>query len=74
MTIQLEAKPRHDCRDRRRTNMQGAIDALNGCALDLATYAGNEGISFLVADRLTRLAAELEGFRARDLLNMRTAQ
>lgn len=71
MTTTIEPRASHDVRDRRRTNMEGAIAALNGAAADLTTFAGNPGISYLVAERLERLARELEGFRARDLLSQR---
>ena len=64
----------HDVRDRRHTNMEGAIKALQGCSADLVAYAGDEGIALLVADRIDRLTAELSLFRARDLLNARAVQ
>ena len=68
----------HDVRDRRHNNMQHVLDAMNGCVKDLTTFAGDPkivaGVAYSVADRLTRLAAELEQFRARDLINQRRAQ
>lgn len=66
----------HDCRDRRHTKMQSALDALDGCRADLLAFSGDPkiaaGVGYAVADRIGRLMAELETFKARDLLNART--
>lgn len=65
----------HDVRDRRSNNMQRVVDAMAGCVADLTAFASDEkivaGVCYSVADRLSRLVAELEGFKARDLINMR---
>lgn len=63
----------HDVRDRRSTasNMERALDALAGCVADLTLFPGDKGVSYLVADRLSRLTAEIAAFKARDLLNLR---
>ncbi len=38
------------------------LDAINACRDDLNTFAGDEGITLLVADRLNRISAEVGVF------------
>lgn len=73
LTAARNQAPTHDVRDRRANNMQLMLDALGNCTADLNAFAGDRGIGLLIADRLAKITAELAGFRARDLLNMREA-
>ncbi len=67
-------KATHDVRDRRHTNMQRVMDALDALAVDADAIGDGSlpaGLSYSVADRARRLRNELAAFKARDLLNQR---
>lgn len=55
-------------------NMAAAIAALRGCAEDLTAHPTNEGLAYYTANKLARLADELERFTARDLLTYSEAK
>lgn len=66
----------HNCTDRRANNMSAVCQALAGIADDADAIAKGTlpaGMASLVANKARRLIVELEGFKARDLVNMRKA-